>query len=328
MPAIPSRISLLLLFSAAIGLACSTQVSGRANDEETGSGGTDGDPLGGSSNSVGGNDSSDSGGARGTNPESTGGAGSGGDGSGGGSTSSWGCGNSSIPTDGTFTIQVDALTRSYILDMPDTYDVNEPHRLVFAWHWLNASASDVVSGLFGSYYGLDEYAPAKTIFVAPEGIDKNWNNPDDRDLDFARALVEHLEAELCIDESQVFSVGFNAGAMLSHAIACGLADEFRAVAAISGSLNAGCQTGEIPIGVWAAHGTNDGVVLPVEGEAARDEFLERNGCGNTTAPSGPSECLSYQGCADEGPVHWCPWTGGHGVPSFAAAGISDFFDSF
>jgi hypothetical protein len=45
-------------------------------------------------------------------------------------------------------------------------------------------------------------------------------------------------------------------------------------------------------------------------------------------PVDPSPCVAYQGCAAGNPVHWCPHTGAHTIPSFAAMAVSNFFLQF
>jgi hypothetical protein len=65
-----------------------------------------------------------------------------------------------------------------------------------------------------------------------------------------------------------------------------------------------------------------------EGEAARDEFLSRNGCGQATVESEPSGCVSYQGCGDGFPVEWCVFSGEHEPPQFAGEAIWRFLSQF
>lgn len=46
-----------------------------------------------------------------------------------------GCGKAPTLTSGTRSIQRGGKTRSYILRVPDNYDMNRPYRLIFAFHW-------------------------------------------------------------------------------------------------------------------------------------------------------------------------------------------------
>jgi poly(3-hydroxybutyrate) depolymerase len=238
-----------------------------------------------------------------------------------------GCG-APPPESGRTTIDVDGTEREYILALPADYDPDHAYRLVFAWHWLSGVADDVASGAFtgGPYYGLEALADGSAIFVAPEGIDNGWANPQGRDVEFARAMVERLQNELCIDAERIFSTGFSYGGMMSNAVGCALADTFRAIAPLSGSLWSGCEPGDLPIAVWGAHGIDDDVVEIAAGRMARDEFLARNGCGGDTVPDGP--CAAYQGCDTDYPVVWCEWDGGHAPPDFAPERTWAFFAAF
>lgn len=97
---------------------------------------------------------------------------------------------------------------------------------------------------------------------------------------------------------------------------------------VSGALWSGCASGSEPIAMWSAHGTRDSVVGVANGRSARDEFLRRNGCSNTSTPTSPSVCVSYQGCAADAPVVWCEWDGDHIPPSYSPGAIWDFFSQF
>ncbi len=254
----------------------------------------------------------------------------------GGSATSQGCGSTTLPQSGTFSIDVDGTSRDYILNIPEDYDPNHPYILIFGWHWRGGNAQDVAGGgFFGKYYGLEERANGTAIFVAPEGLVDNdvsgWANPGGRDIKFLDAMLERFRADLCIDESRIFSTGFSYGGMMSFAVGCARGDVFRAIAPMAGATYSGCEDGTAPVAMWGSHGYSDGAdgVVPIDnGRSARDVFLERNGCGTETMPVEPDECVSYQGCQAGYPVTWCEWDGGHSVPSFAGEAIWDFFSQF
>jgi poly(3-hydroxybutyrate) depolymerase len=246
-----------------------------------------------------------------------------------------GCGASEPLESGRFTIDIDGNEREYVLDVPRSYDTDRPYRLVFAWHWVSATADDVVSGEpgpyggLGPYYGLKELADETAIFVAPEGIDFGWLNEDDVDVDFARGMLEHFKANLCIDEDRIFSTGFSYGAMMSIAVGCELGDVFRAIAPMSGSLLSGCNLmKDDPLAFWGAHGDADEDVPPDEGRTARDIFVERNHCSEQTTPTEPSPCVAYQGCDGGYPVHWCEFDGDHTQWPGAPEPLWEFFSQF
>ncbi|WP_441290293.1 RICIN domain-containing protein [Sorangium sp. KYC3313] len=257
---------------------------------------------------------------------STGGTGGTGGSGGSGDTRSTGCGSPTSLTSGNRTINVNGTTRQYVLDIPANYDPNRAYRLVFGWHWRGGSANDVVNN---GYYGLKALANGSAIFVSPNGIDNGWANTGGRDIAFARAMVDSLKADLCVDTSRVFSTGWSFGGMMSNAIGCDMPDVFRAIAPMSGALYSGCnQSNTQPVAVWMSHGLSDSVVPVSAGRAALDVFVRKNGCSTETSPVGPSSCVAYQGCRDGYPVHRCEFAGDHQTPSFASSAIWNFFTQF
>jgi poly(3-hydroxybutyrate) depolymerase len=236
---------------------------------------------------------------------------------------------------GRASIDVNGTMREYILRLPDDYDPNQPHKLIFAFHARGGTATQVAGGNNDDYYGLFSRSGGSAVFVSGEGIDQGWRNTDGRDIALVKAIIAHLDTELCIDSERIFSTGFSFGGMMSDAIGCAMADVFRAIAPMAGGIpNAehpysGCdQPNMDPIAVWMAHGTSDTVVPIEDGKDALNLFLERAQCQSATIPVDPSPCVAYQGCLADNPVHFCEFPGGHMVPSFASAAIWDFFDQF
>ena len=41
-------------------------------------------------------------------------------------------------------------------------------------------------------------------------------------------------------------------------------------------------------------------------------------------PVSPAPCVAYPGCPEAFPVHYCQHPGGHGLPGYAAGGITTF----
>ncbi|WP_437475654.1 prolyl oligopeptidase family serine peptidase [Sorangium sp. So ce1014] len=329
----------LAAFAAFAAMACSSQGDG-TTEAPPGSGGAGGlaEPstsgsgaTGGSSATAGSSGAVSGAGGSGGQPTS-GGTGAGAVGSSssgsGGETRSAGCGSTTEPTSGRFSIDVGGTTREYILAVPDDYDSSRPYRLIFAWHPRGGSAEQVATGFGGGYYGLLGRADGSAIFVSPEGIDQGWENKGGRDIAFLRAMLDRLGADLCIDESKIFSTGFSYGGMMSYAIGCAMGDTFRAIASMSGALYSGCEDGDSPVAMWGAHGDADDVVPVENGRSARDVFLERNHCDQQTTPAEPSPCVSYEGCDAGYPVVWCEFSGGHAPQNNSGESIWSFFSQF
>ncbi|WP_437815943.1 alpha/beta hydrolase family esterase [Sorangium sp. So ce1078] len=335
-------------FAALAALACSSQGDGTAEASSgssssgglagpgtSGSGATVGSSATGGPSATGGSSGGGGGvGGSGGRPASgeagAGGAGAAGSGSSGsgGETQSAGCGSATAPMSGRFSIDVGGTTREYILAMPDDYDSSHAYRLIFAWHPLGGSAEQVATGFGGGYYGLQSRAGGSAIFVSPEGLEQGWANTGGRDIAFLRAMLDRFRAELCIDQSRIFSTGFSYGGMMSYAIGCAMGDVFRAIAPMSGALYSGCEDGDNPVAMWGAHGDADDVVPVGNGRSARDVFLERNHCDQQTTPVQPDPCVSYEGCDAGYPVVWCEFSGGHAPQSNAGESIWNFFSQF
>lgn len=294
--------------------------------------GTGGDAATGGQNASGGGASTGgAGGDSGAGGTTTGGTASvGGTASAGGSPgsdpASPGCGATTHPSSGDYTIEVRGKMREYTLDVPDNYDPSTPYPLTFGLHWRYGNSGDVVNN---GYYGLKSRSNGGMIFVSPEGLTPNgvsgWANDQGEDVEFVSLVLDRLEEELCIDRAHVFATGFSFGGMFSNAIGCALADRFRAIAPYSGSLWSGCADGSTPIAFLGTHGTADDVVGIGPGREARDEFLSRNGCSTTSTPFGTNGCVRYEGCDAENPVVWCEYSGGHSTPNFAAEEVWSFF---
>ncbi|MEE6310414.1 cellulose binding domain-containing protein [Plantactinospora veratri] len=224
-----------------------------------------------------------------------------------------GCGRAPTLTNGTHSIQSGGKTRSFVLRIPDNYDNNRPYRLVFGFHWLNGNANSVVSQ---GYYGLLPLSNNSTIFVAPEGLNNGWANSGGEDVTFTDNMIQTIGNALCVDTTQLFSLGFSYGGGMSYALACARAETFRAVAIYSGGVISGCNGGNQPIAYLQAHGLSDNVLSISGGRAMRDRFVRNNGCTAASPPepaqgSGRHTEYHYSGCSAGHPVAWYAFDGGH-----------------
>ncbi|MFG1660036.1 cellulose binding domain-containing protein [Micromonospora chersina] len=246
-----------------------------------------------------------------------------------------GCGRAPTLSSGTHSIQSSGRTRTYILRVPDNYDGNRPYRVVFGFHWLNGTATDVATGQtvqrdVWSYYGLQRLANESTIFVAPQGLNNGWANTNGEDLTFVDDMVRQLDAGLCVDTTQRFAVGFSYGGAMSYAIACARPTVFRAVAVQSGGQLSGCSGGSQPVAYLGVHGIRDSVLNIAGGRTLRDRFVRNNGCA-TQNPAEPAQgslthrVTTYSGCSAGHPVVWAAFDEGHiAAPQDGATGDSGY----
>jgi predicted esterase len=272
--------------------------------------------------------------AAGSSSGGSAGTASGGGGGGGGSQGkgSPGCGSTSPLKSGNFTETIDGTMRKYVLDVPANYDTNKKYRLIFVWHPLGGSASQVVNG---GYNGLKSLSEGSTIFVAGDGLTGSnaeasgpgWWNANNGDMLLLTAMLAKLNANLCIDSERIFSTGFSFGGMMSYTVGYEF-DVFRAVAPCSGDLQVipHKETNNAPLPIMAFHGDKDDFVTTARGRAARDKYLARNKCGTETVSATPSPCVQYQGCA--APTFWCEFPGAHAPWSEEPKAIWKFFSQF
>nr|WP_236595207.1 MULTISPECIES: cellulose binding domain-containing protein [Saccharothrix] len=244
-----------------------------------------------------------------------------------------GCGKAPSLRSGTIAIQSSGKSRSYILRVPDNYDVNRPYRVVFGFHWLNGSATDVATGRtvqtdVWAYYGLQRLADNSTIFVAPQGLNNGWANNGGEDITLVDDINRQLDAGLCVDTTQRFALGFSYGAAMSYAVACARPDVFRAVAVYAVGQLSGCSGGTRPIAYFAAHGLRDNVLGIAGGRSMRDRFVANNGCA-AQSPREPAQgslthvITTYSGCREGYPVVWAAFDEGHiAAPQDGATGDS------
>ncbi len=257
-------------------------------------------------------------GAGGTGGSGLAGASSGGNG--GVLSPSAGCTKTHKLQNGTVDITFNNTSRKFILRLPDGYDDNHPYRLVLAYAWSGASASDVVSA---NYFTFATQDGKNTIFVAPDAADGagTWSNDD---VAFTDAILAQIEGDLCVDETRVFATGFSFGGAMAMALACTRADVFRAVAFFSGAdLTNSCPaTLTKAIAYYASQASEDSNGLsttsPITGEKRQADFAAVNGCmpepSSTTFPASgqPHSCTNYKGCSAGHPTEYCVFNGPHG----------------
>jgi poly(3-hydroxybutyrate) depolymerase len=243
-----------------------------------------------------------------------------------------GCGKDTRPASGEITV-----TDQYILTFPASYDGKAPMPVVFGFHGANRTNVDFRNS-DAATRGSDFEKTYIMAYVKSVGTD--WTSqlmPN-----FARfdAVYDELAKNHCIDTSRVFAMGHSSGAQFISNLVCRPEPRLRGVAPVASSPYSGnCR--QIP--VLIIHGKND-MVRGNDGSAYVAQFVQHNGCSNTTAPypvpmcnsiAGgmlvTPGCVQYQNCGNN-PTIWCShndpnYSGtNHGWPCFANKTILDFFN--
>ncbi len=160
------------------------------------------------------------------------------------------------PTPQTF--EIDGLERKYLLAVPEGYDGATPAPVVVDLHGFTstAEAQDGASRL------SEKGTKRGYVVVTPQALDADvgggpqplWNvfgaedtsttlptsttepveEPVGNDLTFLNGLLDHLEDELCLDESREYVTGMSNGAGMSTWLVCQPSNRFAAAAYVSG----------------------------------------------------------------------------------------------
>jgi poly(3-hydroxybutyrate) depolymerase len=232
-----------------------------------------------------------------------------------------GCGTPTTIESGKYMIQSSGDQRSYIIDIPDDYDMNTPHRVFYTSHWIDSTSEAVRDQ---NYYFLKPLAEADdipAIFVAPQSDDGTWDQIDHALFDDLLALVKE---NLCIDETRVFATGFSFGGMITYSLSTNHQQDIRAAVGIApANYNIWLpeKIGE-PIAWMQTTGMNDGLCPWVNNEQQQRgakfialEHARNNGCtvpdDVPTWQNGNHLCYEFEGCPAEYPVRACTFNGDH-----------------
>lgn len=250
----------------------------------------------------------------------------------GGSTGSPGCASGEGLADGEHTFMLDGYDRRYILRLPQNYTQDQPWPLVFALH---GNGGDVT--YWDDQGGVRDIRAAfatEAIVVVVEAIDHQWRdyNADpstwpariELELNYFDTVLEEARTQLCIDDANVFSMGFSGGGSFSGVLGC--RREYIRAIAVGGSViyfdPADCVS--VP-GAWITIGEME---TTPEREEYRDFFRDLAGCEATSTPGMPDGCVNYDGCDDGTPVTFCSHPAGHEWPSIGTDATKAFFEQF
>ncbi|HEU5075638.1 MAG TPA: PHB depolymerase family esterase, partial [Polyangiaceae bacterium] len=237
------------------------------------------------------------------------------------------------PGDNERSVVVGNTARNYVVHVPEDLTGDTAVPLIVDFHTLGGVPSGEAENS-----GYRELADQEGLIVAwPEGIEGAWNigpccttSRDVDDVAFARALVEQVKTEACIDVERVYAVGVAMGAGMAYELGCDAADVFAGIAASSFDLLAEadqpCSPSEA-VDVISFRGTAD-VLVPYEGGAQPapnlpevtmnflgavgtfERWAELNQCSGAPSQADANGCSTYANCADGVNVTLCTTEGG------------------
>jgi polyhydroxybutyrate depolymerase len=177
--------------------------------------------------------------------------------------------------------------RTYQLYVPTSYTGTAKVPLVFNFHgWGSTAAEQMALADFGPIADQNDF-----LVVAPNGQDRggrHWSfvaQPGlQSDVAMVGALLERIQASLCVDGRRVYATGMSDGGAMTSVLACTSADRFAAFAAVA-------------VVVYCADGEDR--ALPIQSYAgSKDPIVPTSGgrvscCGNPTLPSKASTLAKW-----------------------------------
>ena len=166
----------------------------------------------------------------------------------------------------TRTVDVQGVSRSYLLYVPASYSPVELAPLLFNFH-----GGDMTSQQMLQLADMRAQAEADSfLLVYPQGLPEPgggpiWNSegPYTNGVDemgFAEAMIDDLVLAYSVDQRRVYACGYSNGGNLVWDLACLLSDRFAAVAAVAGNMFEWTYTSctpASPTAVLTIHGTAD-----------------------------------------------------------------------
>jgi len=246
-----------------------------------------------------------------------------------------GCGNTDYEA-GNWTVNVGGTERRFVVRIPESYDPDTPTPVVLNFHGLTNDAAQQEA--------LSEMTPLAEregfVVVYGQGVGRSWNagsfccgtasslNVDD--VGFVDAMLDRLEATLCVDERRIYSTGMSNGGYFTTRLACQLADRIAAFAPVAGTSALLTCNPSRPVAVFHVHGTAD-TIVPYGGagfaEGVRDRvdaWVAHDACDELPLVDFEEDdvlCETWSGCEDDVEVRLCTieggghnWPGGPTVP--------------
>jgi polyhydroxybutyrate depolymerase len=195
-------------------------------------------------------------------------------------------------------LTVDGVERSYLLDVPDTYDGTLAVPLVLDLHGSGSNAEQQVL-----YSGLPAAAAEVGAILATldgTGTPQGYGlSPESPDVAVVSQLLDDLEARFCIDGRRIGSTGISNGSATSSILACALDGRLASIGMVAATVGPFTCEEDVRVSVIAFHGTADQTVPYDGGEVSSDSGGSGNGLGVPPAEEGIAAWATQDGCEPE-----------------------------
>jgi polyhydroxybutyrate depolymerase len=243
-----------------------------------------------------------------------------------------GCTSNESLAEGEHQFMLDGYDRRYILRLPQSYSTDRPWPLVFALHGNGGNPGywDAIGGDRDIRTAFADDA----IIVIPEAIDNQWRDyeaPADTwparielELTYFDTIYDTARNQLCVDDENVFSMGFSGGGSFSGVLGC-RRDYIRAIAVGGSVIYFEPDECVSTPAAWITIGQDE---YTAGREAFRNFFRDLAGCQETSTAGEPGGCVDYDGCGPDTPVTYCSHPAGHVWPSIGTDATKAFFERF
>jgi len=238
------------------------------------------------------------------------------------------------------------IARTYLLQVPDSYNPKKAYPLIFVFHGKGGTATQSHSWGLQDAKGASENA----IFVFPQGIlfrdyGVGWDDGNHGyDMPFFDNMIHAVESSYCVDDKEIFVAGFSWGGDFITALACNRGDKIRAMAVNSASDDYGdksnyltyrglpCPSHQQPA-IRFEHAAERDSAYPAPNFATTSKLYQVfDRCSSHSKPVpatlSTTSCVSYLACSKELTECSFDQSIGHKLPPNWAQDTWDFFHSF
>ena len=202
------------------------------------------------------------------------------------------------------TVDVDGVSREYVLSVPKTYDAGRSYPLIVALHGDGGDASGFVA-----FSKLDASTGDDAIIAYPnQSVDLFTPYDQNTDQKLIERVIDAVKQKYSIDASKIWGFGYSKGGYQLNEIACKKPGILTAMAIHAGGApqpdgngNISCPAA-VGLPVFVTHGGNDD---PGGGEYCAQYWSSFAGCQGSRSPSTPTICEAYDGCDPGKPVVFC-----------------------